>query len=119
MNQKKTETQIGGGAVNSAGVVYVKILMKLSGTGRRMGEQSDRGGGMQVVVLHSSPEPGTVLSFPPSSGRLLLMQISFHLVEPDWVAAVACCYFLVTFWLVCVFIQFVTTQSHPAVVDCG
>lgn len=30
MNLKKTERQIGGSAVNSAGVVYVKILMKLS-----------------------------------------------------------------------------------------
>lgn len=30
-------------------------------------------------------------SFNPSSGRLLLVHMSPHLVEPDWVAAVACC----------------------------
>lgn len=80
MNLEKTEMLICSGAINSAGVVFAEILMKLRGGGEQgSGGQNDSAGGgllgLLFCILYQNLEQ---CSSPPSSGRLFLMLISLH-----------------------------------------
>lgn len=60
------------GAINSAGVVFVEILMKLRGkkNGGAEGRVTVLGGADGAVVLHSLPESGTVF-FSPKQWQII------------------------------------------------
>lgn len=71
MNLEKTEMLICSGAINSAGVVFAEILMKLRrGGGGAEGRVTVLGGAVGAVVLHSLPESGTVF-FPPKQWQII------------------------------------------------
>lgn len=55
------------------------------------------GGAVEVVVLHSLPEPGTVFFPPTSSGRVFLMHPSLHSAAMGFSFLTHLCYLFFSF----------------------